>query len=322
MKSRSLLEVKNLKKYYLVTTGILSRHIGDIKAVDGVSFSMGEKEILGLVGESGCGKSTLGKTILRLEEPTAGEIWYQNVDVARLDKNKLRHWRQKVQMIFQDPQASLDPRLAVGDSIGEALVIYGISDELERLKEVARLLEMVGMEAETAMQYPHELSGGQKQRIGIARALALHPELIIADEPVSALDVSIQAQILNLMMDLQEELGLAYLFIAHDLSVIRHISHRIAVMYLGKIVELASNKEIFDNPCHPYTEALLSAVTTLKKTRKGRILLSGDVPSPLNPPSGCRFHTRCHRRLPICDKEKPKLREIVPGHLVSCHLYS
>jgi len=322
LKSHSLLEVKNLKKYYLVTTGILSRHIGDIKAVDGVSFSMGEKEILGLVGESGCGKSTLGKTILRLEEPTAGEIWYQNVDVARLDKNKLRHWRQKVQMIFQDPQASLDPRLAVGDSIGEALVIYGISDELERLKEVARLLEMVGMEAETAMQYPHELSGGQKQRIGIARALALHPELIIADEPVSALDVSIQAQILNLMMDLQEELGLAYLFIAHDLSVIRHISHRIAVMYLGKIVELASNKEIFDNPCHPYTEALLSAVTTLKKTRKGRILLSGDVPSPLNPPSGCRFHTRCHRRLPICDKEKPKLREIVPGHLVSCHLYS
>jgi len=321
MQNHKLLEVKDLKKYYPVTTGFLSRHIGDIKAVDGVSFHISEGETLGLVGESGCGKSTLGRTILRLEEPTGGEIWYRGVDITRLDKKELRSWRREVQMIFQDPQASLDPRMTIGASVGEALAICGVTDESERFKEVARLLERVGLEAEMAMHYPHEFSGGQKQRIGIARALALNPKLIIADEPVSALDVSIQAQILNLLMDLQEELELAYLFIAHDLSVIRHFSHRIAVMYLGKIVELAPKEETFGNPCHPYTEALLSAVTTLKEPQKTRILLPGDVPSPLSPPPGCCFHTRCHRRLSICDQEEPGFKEIMPGHLVACHLY-
>jgi len=322
MHNNRLLEVEDLKKYYPVTTGFISRHIGDVKAVDGVSFEISEGETLGLVGESGCGKSTLGRTILRLEEPTAGEIRYRGVDITRLDKKALRFWRREVQMIFQDPQASLDPRLTIGASVGEALAICGVTDESERFEKVARLLEKVGIEVEMAMHYPHEFSGGQKQRIGIARALALNPKLIIADEPVSALDVSIQAQILNLMMDLQEELGLAYLFIAHDLSVIRHLSHRIAVMYLGKIVELASKKETFDNPSHPYTQALLSAAATLKELDRGRILLPGDVPSPLNPPPGCRFHTRCHRRLPVCNREEPRFREIEPGHLVACHLCS
>ncbi len=321
MHNHRLLQIRNLKKYYPVTAGLFSRHIGDIKAVDGVTFHIAEKEILGLVGESGCGKSTLGKTIPRLEEPTSGEIWYKGADVTKLDKKRLRELRKEVQIIFQDPDASLDPRMTVGDSICEPLVIHDIGDDRERVEMVAELMEQVGLEARQANLYPHEFSGGQKQRIGIARALAVNPRLIIADEPVSALDVSIQAQILNLMTDIQEKFGLAYLFIAHDLSVIKHMAHRVAVMYLGKIVELANKKEIFDNALHPYTEALLSAVPSLKSKAKDRILLRGDVPSPLNPPLGCRFHPRCHRVLPICSQEEPDLTEVSEGHLVACHLY-
>ena len=320
--NHKLLEIRNLKKYYPVTAGLLSRHIGDIKAVDGVSLNIKERDILGLVGESGCGKSTLARTILRLEEPTSGEILYKGIDITKLDKKGLRELRREIQIIFQDPDASLDPRMTIGDSICEPLTIHNITDEKERIKRVAQLMEQVGLEPGQASHYPHEFSGGQKQRIGIARALAINPKLIIADEPVSALDVSIQAQILNLMMDIQEQFGLAYLLIAHDLSVIKHMAHRVAVMYLGKIVELANKREIFENPLHPYTEALLSAVPSLKSKGKDRILLRGDVPSPLNPPPGCHFHTRCHRVLPICHQDAPRLVEISEGHFVACHLYS
>ena len=321
MENHKLLEVKNLKKYYPVTGGLLSRHLGDIKAVDGVSFHIGEGEVLGLVGESGCGKSTLGRTILRLEEPTEGEIIYRKTDITRLDKSGLRELRREIQMIFQDPQSFLDPRMTVGQSIGEALIIHGLKDDTEREQRVIEILERVGLEAEYALRYPHEFSSGQRQRIGIGRALILNPRLIIADEPVSALDVSIQAQILNLMLDLREEFGLAYLFIAHDLSVIRHVSQRVAVMYLGKIVELAEKNEIFQNTLHPYTEALLSAIPDVKQKKRTRILLPGSVPSPLNPPAGCRFHTRCHRVLPVCPQQEPEFRDVGNNHLVACHLY-
>ncbi len=320
--SHELLEIRNLKKYYPVTTGLLSQHIGDVKAVDGVSFHIGEREILGLVGESGCGKSTLGRTILRLEEPTGGQILYNGTDITRLGKRELRELRREMQIILQDPDASLDPRMTVGDSICEPLAIHDIGDEKERMERVADLMEQVGLEAGQASHHPHEFSGGQKQRVGIARALAINPKLIIADEPVSALDVSIQAQILNLMMDIQEKFGLAYLFIAHDLSVIKHMAHSVAVMYLGKIVELASKQEMFENPLHPYTEALLSAVPSITPGAKARIPLGGDVPSPLNPPPGCHFHPRCHRVLPICDQKEPELLEISQGHFVACHLHT
>ena len=323
MLNNKLLEVKDLKKYYPVTAGLFSRHIGDVKAVDGVSFHIAEEETLGLVGESGCGKSTLGRTLLRLEEPTAGKILYKGDDITKLDKKGLKNLRKEIQMIFQDPQSSLDPRMTIGDSIGEALLIHGVRSEKERLELVKGLLERVGLESEYAMRYPHEFSGGQKQRIGIARALAVNPKLVVADEPVSALDVSIQAQILNLLMDLQDEYGLAYLFIAHDLSVTKHISDRIAVMYLGKIVELADRTEIFKNPLHPYTEALLSAVPIPNPHRKKkRILLEQDLPSPTDPPTGCRFHTRCNRALRLCSQEEPKLEELEKDHLVACHLYT
>jgi oligopeptide/dipeptide ABC transporter ATP-binding protein len=321
MKNNKLLEIKDLKKYYPVTTGLFSRHVGEIKAVDGVTFDILEKEIIGLIGESGCGKSTLGKAITRLEEPTDGRILYRGNDTALLNKKGLKEFRREVQLIFQDPDASLDPRMTVGDSVSEPLVIHSMGDSKERRRRVAELMEQVGLEAGQAGLYPHEFSGGQKQRIGIARALAMNPRLIIADEPVSALDVSIQAQILNLMMDVQEKFGLAYLFIAHDLSVIRHMAHRVVIMYLGKIVELADKNELFTNPLHPYTEALLSAVPSLRTKGEERILLHGDVPSPLNPPSGCYFHPRCHRVLPICDHVKPELIELTQGHFVSCHLY-
>ncbi|MBM4447265.1 MAG: dipeptide ABC transporter ATP-binding protein [Chloroflexi bacterium] len=320
--NHKLLRVSKLKKYYPITAGLFSRHIGDIKAVDGVTFDIEEREVLGLVGESGCGKSTLGKTIPRLEEPTSGEILYKGKDVTELDKRGLRELRREIQIIFQDPDASLDPRMTVGDSISEPLVIHKIGNEKKRIEKVAELMEQVGLEARQVNLYPHEFSGGQKQRIGIARALAMNPKLIIADEPVSALDVSIQAQILNLMMDIQEKFGLAYLFIAHDLSVIKHMARRVAIMYLGKIVELASKKETFDNPLHPYTEALLSAVPSFKPKDKDRILLRGDVPSPLNPPTGCHFHPRCHRVLPICSQEEPEFAELSEGHFVACHLYT
>ena len=321
MLNNELLNIRDLKKYYPVTAGLFSQHVGDVRAVDGVSFEIKEGEILGLVGESGCGKSTLGRTILRLEEPTSGEILYRGTDIARMDKRGLREIRKELQMIFQDPDASLDPRMTVGDSIAEALTIYNVGGEQERLNRVAELMEQVGLEAGQVGLYPHEFSGGQKQRIGIARALAMNPKLIIADEPVSALDVSIQAQILNLMVDIQQEFGLSYLFIAHDLSVIRHMAHRVAVMYLGKIVELADGDGIFRNPLHPYTEALLSVVPRLKAKVMERILLQGDVPSPLDPPPGCRFHTRCHRVLPVCSREEPVLTEVAEAHQVACHLY-
>jgi oligopeptide/dipeptide ABC transporter ATP-binding protein len=320
MLNHKLLETRDLKKYYPVTGGLLSRHRGDVKAVDGVSFFIKEGETLGLVGESGCGKSTLGRTILRLEEPTEGEIIYRGTDVTRLGKKALRELRREVQIIFQDRQSSLDPRMTVGRSIGEALLIQGLGDELERGQKVAEMLVRVGLEGQHAARYPHEFSSGQRQRIGIARALAVEPRLIIADEPVSALDVSVQAQILNLMLDLRQEFGLAYLFIAHDLAVIREISHRIAVMYLGKIAELAGVKPIFESALHPYTEALLSAIPQVGR-KKARLLLPGSVPSPLNPPPGCRFHPRCHRVMPVCSQEEPQLKDVGGGHLVACHLY-
>ena len=321
MLNHKLLEVENLKKYYPITGGLLARQIGEVKAVDGVSFYIKDGETLGLAGESGCGKSTLGRVILRLEEPTEGEIIYHGINITRLSKKELRGLRKQIQIIFQDPQSSLDPRMTVNQSIGEALLIHGMKDDMERAETVAEILERVGLEAQHAWRYPHEFSSGQRQRIGIGRALAVDPRLIIADEPVSALDVSIQAQILNLMLDLQTEFGLSYLFIAHDLSVIRQVSHRVAIMYLGKIAELAEKDEIFQNPLHPYTEALLSAIPSIRQKKKARILLPGSVPSPLNPPPGCRFHTRCHRVLPICNQEEPPLKDVGEGHLVACHLH-
>lgn len=317
-----LVIVENLKKYYPVTAGLLARQVAEVKAVDGVSFYIAEGETLGLVGESGCGKSTLGRTLLRLEEPTAGRVLYRGSDIVQWDKKKLKELRKEAQMIFQDPQSSLDPRMTIGDSIGEALLIHGMKSEAERLERVSELLQRVGLESEHAMRYPHELSGGQKQRVGIARALAVNPRLIVADEPVSALDVSVQAQILNLMMDLQRELGLAYLFIAHDLAVMGHVSNRIAVMYLGQIVELADRTELFSHPLHPYTEALLSAISVPDPHQKRqRAVLQGDVPSPVNPPQGCRFHTRCPKVMPVCSLEQPALKSLNTDHLVSCHLY-
>ncbi|MFC2067897.1 dipeptide ABC transporter ATP-binding protein [Chloroflexota bacterium] len=319
--SAKLIEVENLKKYYPVTAGLLSRHIADVKAVDRVTFHIMEGETLGLVGESGCGKSSLGRTLLRLEEPTAGRVCYQGSDIMTWDKKQLKVLRKKAQMIFQDPQSSLDPRMTTGDSIGEALLIHGMGNEKERLERVEELLRRVGLEPQHAMRYPHELSGGQKQRIGIARALAVNPKFIVADEPVSSLDVSVQAQILNLIMDLQCELNLAYLFIAHDLLVIGQVSDRIAVMYLGKIIELSDRMELFSNPLHPYTEALLSAVHPPDPHQvQKRIILHGEVPSPVEPPSGCNFHTRCPKRMAICSREEPVL--LCRGsHLVFCHLY-
>ncbi len=320
--SKRLVEVENLKKYYPITAGLLARHVADVKAVDGVSFYIIEGETLGLVGESGCGKSSLGRALLRLEEPTAGRVLYKGNDITRWDKRQMKELRKEAQMIFQDPQSSLDPRMTIGDSIGEALLIHGVGAEKERLERVEELLKRVGLEPQHAMRYPHELSGGQKQRVGIARALAVNPKLIVADEPVSALDVSVQAQILNLIMDLQCELGLAYLFIAHDLSVIGQISDRIAVMYLGQIIELADRTELFSHPLHPYTVSLISAISLPDpRQKRKRILLQGEVPSPVNPPQGCRFHTRCPRAMKICSQEQPSLRLLAGDHLVACHLY-
>jgi len=317
-----LLEVENLRKYYPVTAGLLSKHIADVKAVDGVSFFIAEGETLGLVGESGCGKSSLGRTLLRLEEPTSGQIFYRGTDITSWSKKQLKELRREAQMIFQDPQSSLDPRMTIGDSIGEALLIHGVGTEKERLERVAELLKRVGLEPGHAMRYPHELSGGQKQRTGIARALAVNPKLIVADEPVSALDVSVQAQILNLVTDLQREFSLAYLFIAHDLAVIGQVSSRIAVMYLGQIVELAGRDDLFHRPLHPYTQALLSAVLVPDPHQKRkRIPLPGEVPSPIDPPPGCRFHTRCPRVMKVCPREMPELIQIEENHLVACHLY-
>ncbi len=309
-----LLEVIDLKKYYPMTRGFLySRKAGDVKAVDGVSFHINEGETLGLVGESGCGKSTLGRTIILMEEPTSGKIRFCGKDIEGSERKNRKWIRKEMQMIFQDPHSSLDPRMAVGDSIGEAFSIHGINGT--SLKTAA-LLERVGLPGDFASRYPHELSGGQKQRIGIARALAVRPKLIIADEPVSALDISVQAQILNLLMDLQEEYGLTYLFIAHNLSVIRHIADRVAVMYLGKLVEQGSNEEIFKNPLHPYTRSLLSAVPGMRAKRE---TLHGEIPSPMNPPAGCRFHTRCPKKMKICKEIEPEITG--EDHSVACHLF-
>src|ERR687892_377487 len=317
-----LLRVRNLKKYFPIRRGCLSKNMEYVRAVDGVSFDIMAGETLGLVGESGCGKSTTGRTILRLIEPTSGEIWFEGKNVTELDKRSLRALRKEMQIIFQDPYASLNPRMTVGSIIGEALVIHKLAkSRREREERVVQLLETTGLSADHLRRYPHEFSGGQRQRIGIARALAVSPKLIGADEPVSALDVSVQAQIINLLEDLQAQFGLTYLFIAHDLSVVEHISTRVAVMYLGKIVEIAPAKELYTNPKHPYTEALLSAVPIPDPTlKRKRIILEGDVPSPVHPPSGCRFHTRCPIRVPSCASNDQVLREIAPGHWVACQV--
>ncbi len=322
--AEALLQVKNLRKYFPIRGGLLSREIGRVHAVDDVSFAIQRGETLGLVGESGCGKSTTGRTILRLIEPTSGEVWFEDKNVTALDKRALRQTRKEMQIIFQDPYASLNPRMTVRSIIGEALIIHKlVRGRRQRDDRVVQLLETVGLSPDHLRRYPHEFSGGQRQRIGIARALAVNPKLIIADEPVSALDVSIQAQIINLLEDLQQQFGLTYLFIAHDLSVVEHISTRVAVMYLGKIVEIAPAKELYTSPKHPYTEALLSAVPIPDPaTKRKRILLEGDVPSPINPPSGCRFHTRCPIRVPSCSENEQVLKEVSPGHWVACQVRS
>lgn len=318
--TQPLLQVRGLKKHFPIKGGIFSKTVGYVYAVDGVSFSMYAGETLGLVGESGCGKSTTGRTILRLIEPTAGEVIFEGQDILKLNKSEMRARRRDMQIIFQDPYASLNPRMTVGNIVGEPLDIHKIAKGTEREDRVATLLEKVGLRPEHIKRYPHEFSGGQRQRIGIARALALNPKLIICDEPVSALDVSIQAQVINLLEDLQKDFHLSYLFIAHDLSVVEHISDRVAVMYLGKIVELATDKELYTNPMHPYTEALLSAVPIPDPAvKKERIILPGDVPSPINPPSGCRFHTRCLYKKERCVQEEPQLEDKGNGHYAACH---
>jgi oligopeptide/dipeptide ABC transporter ATP-binding protein len=321
MEDVPILQIKDLRKYYSVTAGLIPRKLGEVRAVDGVSLEICRGEVFGLVGESGCGKSTLGKTILRLEEPTSGQIFFNGVDIVALNRNQLRNVRGSVQIVFQDPDSSLDPRMTVGDSIEEALIIHGIKNAGERSSRVAALMEKVGLEPEFRERYPHEFSGGQKQRIGIARALSINPQLVIADEPVSALDVSVQAQILNLLMDIKDRDGLSYMFVSHDLSVVKYISDRVAVMYLGKIMEVAEKREFFGNPLLPYTEALLSAIVSLRPSGKEKIIIKGDVPSPLHMPPGCRYNTRCHRVMPICSQVEPPLIEHLPGHFVACHLY-
>ncbi|MCS7235453.1 MAG: dipeptide ABC transporter ATP-binding protein [Armatimonadota bacterium] len=315
-----ILEVRDLVKHFPVTKGFLfQRAVGAVRAVDGVSFTVREGETLGLVGESGCGKTTTGRLILRLMEPTAGEVIFQGHNVFRLNKEELRRLRRDMQIIFQDPYSSLNPRMTVGDIVGEPLEIHRLARGREKLRRVQELLEIVGLSPYHVNRYPHEFSGGQRQRIGIARALAVNPKLVICDEPVSALDVSIQAQVINLLEELQREFKLTYIFIAHDLSVVKHISDRIAVMYLGKIVELAPADELFENPQHPYTEALLSAVPIPDpEVKRERIILPGDVPSPVNPPSGCRFHTRCMYAVDRCRTEEPPFQEVFPGHWVAC----
>ncbi|MGE0223044.1 MAG: ABC transporter ATP-binding protein [Acetobacteraceae bacterium] len=317
-----LLEVRHLHMYFPVTEGLLSRKVGDVKAVDGIDFTVRRGETLGLVGESGCGKTTTGRCVLRLEKPTKGEIIFDGVDIAGLDGKALRELRQRIQVIFQDPYSSLNPRMTIGDIIAEPMYVHGIEpDSAKRMARVRELLTVCGLNASFASRYPHEMSGGQRQRVGIARALAMNPEFIVCDEPVSALDVSIQAQVVNLLEDLREKFGLTYLFIAHDLSVVRHLCQRVAVMYLGRIVEMADSDTLFDNPQHPYTRALLAAVPIpdplIEQEREFRPV-KGEVPSPINPPSGCVFHPRCPMAVERCSKQRPEPREIAPGHIVAC----
>ncbi len=321
----ALLQVINLRKYFPIVSGMFSRQAGAVRAVDGISFDIKRGETLGMVGESGCGKSTAGRAILHLHKPTGGQVIFEGRDLTAMSGEELRLLRPKMQMIFQDPYATLNPRHSVKKIVGEPLIIHGLmkkgSGELN--DRVAELLELVGMDPAYMRRFPHEFSGGQRQRIGIARALSLNPDFIVCDEPISALDVSIQAQVVNLMQDLQEQLGVAYLFIAHDLSMVKHISHRIVVMYLGKVMELAERNTLFDDPLHPYTQSLNSAVPTpnpkVERARQ-RFILEGDPPSPANPPSGCVFHTRCPLAVAACMTDEPEFREIHPGHFVACHL--
>jgi oligopeptide/dipeptide ABC transporter ATP-binding protein len=319
--AKPVLEVRDLKKHFPIKKGLLRTTVGHVYAVDGVSFTVNPGETLGLVGESGCGKTTVGRTLLRLVEPTSGQILLDGKDVTTLPRAEFRPYRREMQIIFQDPFSSLDPRMSAGSIVGEPLKVHGVGSSAERRERVAAIFERVGLRRAQMDNFPHQFSGGQRQRIGIARALALNPKLIIGDEPVSALDVSIQAQVINLLMDLQRELGLSYLFISHNLAVVEHISHRIAVMYLGRIVEYADKKTIFTSPRHPYTEALLSAVPVPDPAiKRKKVILQGDVPSPVRPPPGCHFHTRCPIAQAHCKVEAPKLREVAPGQMVACHL--
>lgn len=318
-----LLEVNQLKKYFPVTGGLFGRKQGDVKAVDDITFFVNKGETLGLVGESGCGKSTTGRMLMRLIEPTEGKVVFEGKDLTSLNSAEMRKMRKEMQMVFQDPFASLNPRHTVEQILEEPLIVHGIGNKEERKQRVREMLEVVGLSSYHAKRYPHQFSGGQRQRIGIARALMTKPKLIIADEPVSALDVSIQSQVLNLLEDLQKEFQLTYIFIAHDLGVVKHISDRVGVMYLGRLVEITTSGQLYDKPLHPYTKALLGAVPipdpTLKKDRE---LLTGDIPSPQNPPAGCAFHTRCKECMAICKTDRPQLKEIEPGHFAACHLYS
>ena len=318
-----LIRVQNLKKHFPITAGVFRRQVGTVKAVDGISFDLLPKETLGLVGESGCGKTTAGRTVLNLYTATEGKVYFGQTEVTALGVNQLRLMRQKMQMIFQDPQDSLNPRMTVGSIISEPLMEHTKASGSQRTERVEELLQAVGLNAKYMNRYPHEFSGGQRQRIGVARALALNPEFIICDEPIAALDVSIQAQVVNLLEDLQEKLGLTYLFISHDLGMIRHIARRVAVMYLGHIVEIATSQDLYRRPQHPYTQALLSAVPThdpVREQTRERIILTGDVPSPADPPSGCPFRTRCPSAESKCAEEVPELRQIGTGHRVACHL--
>ncbi len=315
----TMLEVNHLQKFFPIRGGLLSRVVANVKAVDDVSFTVGRGEVVGLVGESGSGKTTVGRSLLRLIEPSSGEVKFEGVDVVKLNKNDMRKYRRKMQIIFQDPFASLNPRMTVSDIIGEALTIHNLAQGNAKTERIASLLEKVGLRPESMRRYPHEFSGGQRQRIGIARALAVDPSFIVADEPVSALDVSIQAQVVNLIQDLQQEMGLTMLFIAHDLSVVEYLCDRVIVMYLGRIMEVAPAKELYLNPKHPYTEALLSAAPIADPTvKRDRIILQGDIPSPINPPSGCVFRTRCRYAIEDCAKVIPELREVEPGHFKAC----
>jgi oligopeptide/dipeptide ABC transporter ATP-binding protein len=320
--SENLLEVHNLKKYFPITSGLMRRTVGNVKAVDDVSFTVKAGETLGIVGESGCGKSTTGRMIMRVLEPSEGRIIFDGQDITKMSGRKLRQIRPKFQMVFQDPYASLNPKMGVEEIVAEPLIVNGVASRKQATERVIHLLERVGLRAEDRNRYPHEFSGGQRQRIGIARALALNPKLIVADEAVSALDVSIQSQILNLMVDLKKEFNLSYIFISHNLAVVRHISDRVGVMYLGHMAEVSPKTELYQNPLHPYTVALLSAAPEARREgKRERILLQGDVPSPANPPQGCPFHTRCPKVMDHCRVERPELREVSPDHLVACHLY-